>query len=354
MDELERVLKAHGEAYPLLQPQDAVKLIYQNEFGGKHMQSEPIQALHMLREEYKGLVHDPVVPLFEDIGNGHCRLNLKAIGQEADLTAVFRLWAAQCAKGNRESFLSKLDILEWMTRENRMPFTAFALSEYLQGYIQAGLPMVRHSEIYKASYRPAYRVVESRCRIYFPLICAVEQLISQKDHVVIAIDGRCGSGKTTLAAFFTEFYDCAVVSMDDFFLPPGLRTKNRLEEPGGNIHYERFVREAAEGIQSGKAFDYRVFDCKSMTYAGSKTILPKPLTICEGTYSLHPEYASMYDLKVFTTCGEALQNDRILNRSGRELHKRFMEQWIPMEERYFKAFAIPESCDFMIDTGADL
>ena len=31
--------------------------------------------------------------------------------------------------------------------------------------------------------------------------------------------------------------------MDDFFLPMELRTAERLEEPGGNVHYERFSAE---------------------------------------------------------------------------------------------------------------
>lgn len=34
MNELEGVLKEHAKRYPLMQPRDAVKLIYQNEFGG--------------------------------------------------------------------------------------------------------------------------------------------------------------------------------------------------------------------------------------------------------------------------------------------------------------------------------
>ena len=37
MFELERILRQHADSYPLLQPTDAVKLIYQNEFGGGHL-----------------------------------------------------------------------------------------------------------------------------------------------------------------------------------------------------------------------------------------------------------------------------------------------------------------------------
>ena len=37
MDELIKILRAHAEKYPLMRPQDAVKLVYQNEFGGGHL-----------------------------------------------------------------------------------------------------------------------------------------------------------------------------------------------------------------------------------------------------------------------------------------------------------------------------
>ena len=37
MEELRAILLAHAKRYPLMQPQDAVKLIYQNEFGGGHL-----------------------------------------------------------------------------------------------------------------------------------------------------------------------------------------------------------------------------------------------------------------------------------------------------------------------------
>ena len=37
MEELRAILIAHAKRYPLIQPTDAVKLIYQNEFGGGHL-----------------------------------------------------------------------------------------------------------------------------------------------------------------------------------------------------------------------------------------------------------------------------------------------------------------------------
>ena len=52
MFELEAILKIHVKRYPLMQPTDAVKLIYQNEFGGGHLIRDEEICLNYLRQEY--------------------------------------------------------------------------------------------------------------------------------------------------------------------------------------------------------------------------------------------------------------------------------------------------------------
>ena len=61
--------------------------------------------------------------------------------------------------------------------------------------------------------------------------------------MLIAVDGRCASGKTTLASALERETGCNVIHMDHFFLRPEQRTKQRLEEPGGNVDYERFQED---------------------------------------------------------------------------------------------------------------
>ena len=90
-------------------------------------------------------------------------------------------------------------------------------------------------------------------------------------------------------------------------------------------------------LKSGKAFSYRPFDCGSFELADPIAITPKKLNIIEGTYSHHPYFGDPYDLKVLLTVDEETQRQRILERPT-FLHKRFFEEWIPMENRYFEAF----------------
>jgi len=175
----------------------------------------------------------------------------------------------------------------------------------------------------------------------------IKELLAEKDMVIVAIDGKCTSGKTTLASKLAEVYDCNVFHMDDFFLRRSQRTPERYAEVGGNVDYERFRKEVLLPLKSGKAFFYRPFDCSTFTLTAPVAVTPKKLNIIEGTYSHHPYFGNPYDLRVLMTVDEETQRQRILERPA-FLHKRFFEEWIPMENRYFRGFDIPDRCDILV------
>ena len=128
---------------------------------------------------------------------------------------------------------------------------------------------------------------------------AIEALLAQNGAAIVAIDGKCTAGKTTLAAGLAEMLDCNVLHMDDFFLRPEQRTPERYSQPGGNVDYERFREEVLLPLKAGKAFSYRPFDCSTFTLSAPVAVTPKKLNIVEGTYCLHPYLDYVYNLKLF-------------------------------------------------------
>jgi uridine kinase len=175
----------------------------------------------------------------------------------------------------------------------------------------------------------------------------IEQLLAQKDTVIVAIDGKCTSGKTTLAAKLAEIYDCNVFHMDDFFLRPEQRTPERFAEAGGNVDYERFREEVLLPLQTGCPFTYQPFDCKTFTLSAPVTVTPKRLTIIEGSYSMHPHFGDPYDLKILLTVDPETQKQRVLERPS-FVQERFFTQWIPMENRYLEHFRISDKADLIL------
>ena len=160
MEELKAILAAHAKRYPLMEPTDGVKLIYQNEFGGGHLIKDEQACMNYLRREYESVEKDPAAPVYEPIGNGIVRVNLAAVKPEnlEKLGNAFIRSAAE-HKGNPERFLEKLEILRTLTAEGCFSFDPEALETYLTAYRAAGYPPVSHSETYRCHYRPAYRVV---------------------------------------------------------------------------------------------------------------------------------------------------------------------------------------------------
>lgn len=160
------ILLTHAKRYPLMEPTDAVKLIYQNEFGGGHLIRDQEACLEFLRREYEALCQRRDIPLLEDIGNGLVRVNLCAVNTAGftidELGQAFLQSAARC-QGTEASFRCKLALLTELTDGGKMPFSSDCLHSYLTVYEAQGFPAVSHSEIYRKAYRPAYRVVARAC-----------------------------------------------------------------------------------------------------------------------------------------------------------------------------------------------
>ncbi len=160
MHSLESILRRHAALYPAMMPCDAVKLVYQNEFGGGHLVADPAGSLERLRQELDTAVPSPFPA--EPIGNGIVRVMLAGLAETAyspeDLNRDF-VRSAELHSGAQASFLHKLETLRQLTSQGVFPFNAAQLEEYLSAYAEQGYPPVSHSPEYRAAYHPAYRVV---------------------------------------------------------------------------------------------------------------------------------------------------------------------------------------------------
>jgi uridine kinase len=348
---LRSVLEAHSARYPLARPQDLVKLLYQNEFGGGHLVDDPAASLARLRGEAALFPFTPDLPLGEDIGNDLVRVPLAAAGGGRypleELNDDF-VRSAQLHTGSQDAFRDKLALLRAMAREGALPFSAQELEDYLADYLAQGCPAVSHSPEYRAAYRPAYRVVvrPASFRLFLDELTHLRRVPGP---AVAAIDGRCASGKTTLAAWLSHRTGCPVIHMDDFFLRPEQRTPDRYETPGGNIDHERFLDQVLLPLRAGKPVAYRPFDCRTQQLGDPIQVPSAPVVLVEGSYACHPALWERYDLRVFLTVDPEEQGRRILARNGSACFQTFRERWIPLEENYFHRCFIESRCHYRLD-----
>lgn len=332
-NEFAHYLRQQYRLHPSMQAQDAVKMCYQAAYGADHLLSDTAAAERYLADEF-ARTEAGETPLYEEISAEICRVNLAA-WKAAGLPCkwLFNMFAAsvRVKRGSNEQFFDYVDTakcvlpgLDWST------------------YEITGEP-VHHSDTYRAAEKPAYRIIDKRFVRLIPILGRINSATR-----VIVLDGRAASGKSTAAENLSLILGAPVVHMDDFFLPPQLRSEERMHEAGGNVHYERFAEEVLPHLSDSAEFSYRIFDCGKMELDGSRHVSASDIRIVEGAYSMHPAFGDYADIKVFFDVAPEEQMRRITVRNGSQMAEMFEKRWIPLEEEYYKAYKIKEKADIVI------
>ena len=382
----EQHLTNQALAHPTTQPRDIIKQCYQAAYGAEHLLADLDRAYAYLEKEYASVTASATQPLWEAISPQICRVNLAAWkNRDLPLTWLFRMFAASASvvtdrQQATAQFLDYLGKADSMIRDGQLAisFPVEDWNDTLSSYKQTEMTAVHHSEIYRQAEHPAYRIVRQEFVRLLPVLEAVAEYFREKspiaDHIsmplstttstgfsvdtaspispcILAIDGRAASGKTTMADQLAEILGADVIRVDDFFLPPDLRTSERLQTPGGNVHYERFIEEVLPHLRSQNSFTYRRFDCHIMDYHGVREIGTNPIRIVEGSYSHHPTLGDYADLRIFSHVDPDKQMERILHRNGSQMAQMFEQRWIPMEEKYFQTYQIDDCSHIFIDSS---
>ncbi|MDK2867707.1 MAG: hypothetical protein PWP51_2630 [Clostridiales bacterium] len=360
--DVRRYLKEQADLHPSMQPQDMIKLCYQITYGAEHLLTDYDAAKHYFDREVDQIretAENGMLPIFERISDHYCRVNLvpwcrKGLPPEW----LFRMFAdtmrTEANDGYKQTVSEEpvmdhlFKIIEWLVEKSQLPFSNAAWVQALNDYRDAGGGAVHHSDAYRAAEMPSYRLVNVKYMRLMPLLEKLNALPEKREARIIAIDGRSASGKSTMADHLANVLNAGVIHMDDFFLPAELRTAERLSEPGGNVHYERFQKEVLMNIQSPQAFDYQTFDCSVMKPGVQRIVKTSKWRIVEGAYSHHPIFGDYCDIRVFSDVTPDEQLRRIEKRNGSEWAKVFADKWIPMEEQYFKHFGLPSERDLLL------
>lgn len=176
----------------------------------------------------------------------------------------------------------------------------------------------------------------------------LEEYIINNQNKVIALDGPSGSGKSTFAAYLEEHYDVLVFHTDDYFLPKERKTLARLNEPGGNLDYERMEDEIFRHLKEKEITSY-AFNCQTEKLEVRPPFKRKSIILIEGVYSMHPNFQKYYDLCVFCNIDRETQLNRILKRSNAFMLNRFKTEWIPLEDKYFEEYSISMKAGYIIE-----
>ena len=338
----------HCKRYPKAAPEDIFKFLYQSTFGCGHMIKSPETAVEYIKKEAEEAVSSSDI-LTENLDGCFCRVHLSYLKEGLSVQTLGKLFYLSSMKETEDQNVldERLKAVSELACSGVLPFSAVEFVTALEKWKSDGCPAIHHSEDFRENYKPAYRVIHKDFVPFLPLFTRVDSMLNQ-ENVRLAIEGGSASGKSTLSELFEKLYDCTVFHMDDFFLRPEQRTPERFAEIGGNVDRERFLADVLVQLSKGGIVNYRKFDCSAQKVLPPVEINPKKLTITEGAYSMHPDLEKYYNLSAFLDIAPSYQKERILKRNCPEFAKRFFEEWIPMENRYFEKTQIRNRCNIVI------
>ena len=160
MNRFEECLRAQMLAHPSMTAQDVVKLCYQAACGAEHLLEDLSGAKAYFQEEY-ALVQSTEEPLYEEISEHICRVNLGAWKREGlPSEQLFELFSNTVFQTDGKRRLTDyLGAAETVLRCMEFPMQEW--HDYIAAYKEQGMPAVRHSVRYREAERPAYRIVSS-------------------------------------------------------------------------------------------------------------------------------------------------------------------------------------------------
>lgn len=164
----------------------------------------------------------------------------------------------------------------------------------------------------------------------------------------VAIDGRSGTGKSTIAAQVAKGLNAALIPTDDFYaagITDEQWNKSSPEQRALDaIDWRRLVTEALEPLRAERGaawlpFDFGAGPRPDGTWPMKQEptqVAANPIIIVDGAYSSRPELAGLLDYTVLVEVAEPV---RLARLAARETSPGFLtawhQRWDAAEDHYF-------------------
>ncbi|MET0695553.1 MAG: NTP transferase domain-containing protein [Propionibacteriaceae bacterium] len=195
------------------------------------------------------------------------------------------------------------------------------------------------------------------------ILTAVDALDISGRPVVVALDGRSGAGKTTLAAGLSLVRPATVVEGDDFYggrQIAGLDFFARERLPDAEvadlvIDWRRLRREALEPLSGGNAARFARYDWDSDDgrMGAEVGLVAADLVVVEGVYSARPELSDLVDLAVCVEVDPSVRQRRLSLRADDD-DPHLVSFWERGESFYFAEVRPVESFDLVVGSTEEI
>ena len=164
--------------------------------------------------------------------------------------------------------------------------------------------------------------------------------------VIIAVDGRSGAGKTTLAvelaARLREHHKVSLFHLEDIY-------------PGWNglaSGIERYVATVLAPLRDGKPAEWISWDWEKHYDGRTQVTLPAEIVIVEGVGAAAQAARGMLDAVVWVEASGEDRRRRALARDGGS-YEPYWDAWAQQEEEWLAVDPVTEAADIRVQNPAD-
>ncbi|WP_332761161.1 chorismate-binding protein [Pseudarthrobacter sp.] len=164
--------------------------------------------------------------------------------------------------------------------------------------------------------------------------------------VIIAIDGRSGAGKTTLAielaAQLRNHHKVALFHLEDIY--PGWN--------GLTAGIERYVSTVLTPLSRAEPATWTSWDWERHYDGDTRVTLPAEIVIIEGVGAAAADARPLLSAVIWADSPDDVRRKRALDRDG-GTYEPFWDQWAEQEEAWLAADDVPHQADIRVLNNAD-
>ena len=173
----EKLLTSHLYTYPEAELQDIFKFLHQSAFGCEHIISSPDNVVLRIREEYDTLSEERNDRI-EKLDGRYCRVPLSYLkkGLSAKTLAVLLYMSSKKEKKGKIRLEEKLNITRELIKKKILPYPEEEFEAALRKWQADNYPPIHHSEHFRNTYKPYYRVISDSFIPFLPILSKIDSL----------------------------------------------------------------------------------------------------------------------------------------------------------------------------------
>ena len=179
---------------------------------------------------------------------------------------------------------------------------------------------------------------------------------------MVSLDGRSGSGKSSLASLVAGKTDAVVLPVDDFYsahISDAEWDRMTVQERWSKVfNWNKLRSEAVVPLLGGRPARWHSIDFKAGLDSQGKYKMktesimaePAPVILLDGVYSSGPQMADLVGLSILVETPSEQRRIRLAQREEPEFLAQWHARWDAVEDFYFSSVRPRESFDIIVAT----